>query len=355
MSTDPAGAANRVPVRVALFGFGQVGRRAATLLARRAGVEVVSLISRSLAGRPARDVVPDLPEGLVIAADAERAFAETKPHVVLHATAPRLAEVFDQLTLAVRAGCHVISSCEELAYPWVVHRDMAEALDREARRFGVSLLGTGVNPGFVFDALVLEALGPRWNPTAISVSRVTDASSFGPAVRGRLGIGLTPAEFDAMAAAGNVAGHVGFRESMDLIAAAFGASVETFEESIKPLIADRDQAGVTAGLTVGFVQRALGTSGGRLRFDFRLSLNLWPQAVGLEVIDSINVEDGGAAYEVQVRPASLPLETAAAQMVNAIPHIMVAGPGLRTRLDMRGPTPWLSFPKVAGWGRTGTQ
>ncbi len=336
-------------VRVALFGFGQLGRRAGTILTRRAGVDVVAVFSRSLAGRPACTVVPDLPAHLTITEDVEKTLAEMRPDVVLHATAPRLLEVLDQLTLAIEARCHVISSCEELAYPWVAHREAAEALDRQARRAGVSVLGTGVNPGFVFDALVLEALSSRWNPTAIAVSRVTDASSFGPAVRGRLGLGLGPAQFDLQVAAGEVAGHIGFRESMDLVAAALGLEVELFEESLSPLIADRDGAGITAGQTAGFAQKATGMCNRGLRFDFRLLLHLWPQAIGLEVIDSVRIDDGDATYELQVRPASIALDTAAGQMVNVIPHVLVGEPGLRTRLDLRGPSPWFGFPAEIGW------
>lgn len=351
MKTDGSPSASRPNVRIALFGFGQVGRRMATILSRRAGVDVVAVIARSLAGQPARSVVPDLPAGLTITADAERAFAETRPDVVLHATAPRLSEVLDQLMVAIRAGCQVISTCEELAFPWVIHREAADALDREARQSGVSVLGTGVNPGFVFDALVLEALSSRWAPAAITVSRVTDAASFGPAVRQRLGLGLAPAEFDARIAAGDAPGHVGFRESMDMVAAALGTEVEAFEETMKPTVADREGEGVAAGRTAGFVQLAVGTCSSGLRFESRLSLHLWPRAVGLDVIDSIRIEDRGAVHEVQLRPASLPLDTTAAQIVNAVPHILAAEPGLRTRLDMRGPTPWVAFPKAVGWRR----
>jgi 4-hydroxy-tetrahydrodipicolinate reductase len=338
-------------VRVALFGFGQMGRRMATILSRRAGVEVVAVISRALAGQPAHQHVPGLPAGLVIRGDPERALADARPHVVLHATAPSMAEVVDQLMLAVRLPSHVISSCEELAYPWVVHRAAAETLDREARHAGVSVLGTGVNPGFVFDALVLDALGSRWSPTAIVVSRVSDASGFGPVVRRRLGLGLPPAEFEAMVAAGTMAGHVGFRESMDMVAAALGVRVDGYTETMSPIVADRDDAGVAAGTTAGFTQLATGTGGGTLRFEFRLSLHLWPKSLGLEIIDSVAVEDGGRVFEIQVRPASVGLDSAAAQLVNAIPHILTAEPGLRTRLDMRGPVPWVTFPPDVGWRR----
>jgi len=340
-------------IRVALFGFGQVGRRLAAILARRAGVEIVAIISPSLAGQPARQHVPDLSADLTIAGEAQAALAESRPQVVLHATAPYLAEVLDQLLLGVRMGSHVISSCEELAYPWVVHRAEAETLDREARRAGVSVLGTGVNPGFVFDSLVLDALGSRWAPTAITVTRVSDASAFGPAVRRRLGLGLPPADFEKIAAAGaSAAGHVGFRESMDMVATALGLQIEAFEESMKPIVAAAADAGVEVGTTIGFHQIATGACRGGLPIEFRLTLHLRPASMELEVIDSVAITDRGRVFEIQVRPASVGLDSAAAQIVNAIPHILTAEPGLRTRLDMRGPVPWVTFPEVVGWRRT---
>ena len=323
----------------------------ASVLARRNGVEIVSVISRSLAGQPVRSQIPEVPAGVTIVADAARAFSGTRPDVVLHATVPTLAEALGQITEAVRAGCRVISTCEELAYPWVVHRDAAEALDREARRAGVSVLGTGVNPGYVFDALVLDALSARSHPSAVVVSRVTDASSFGPAVRERLGLGLSTAAFEQRISSGGIAGHIGFRESMDMIAAALGTEVQSFEESIKPLIAEGADEGVERGATAGLVQQAIGTCAGGLRFDFRLSLHLRPKLLGLEVVDTVTIEDGGSTHEIQVHPASPPVETAAAEVVNAIPQILAAAPGLRTRLDFRGPTPWIALPGHASTPR----
>jgi 2,4-diaminopentanoate dehydrogenase len=343
-----SGGSTRGPVRVALYGFGRVGRRMAAVLARRDGVEVVAVISRSLAGQSTHSHVPELPTGVAIAGDAARALADARPEVVLHATVPVLKEAAGQITAAVRARAHVISTCEELAYPWAVHRDIAEALDREARTAGVSVLGTGVNPGFVFDALVLEALSARSHPSVIAVSRVTDASGFGPAVRDRLGLGLAPAAFEQRISSGGIAGHVGFRESMDMIAAAMGTEVQSFEESIKPLIADRAEDGIAPGTAAGLVQQAIGTCAGRLRFDFRLSLHVRPQLLGLEILDSVSIEDGGATHEIQVRPASPPVETAAAQVVNAIPLVLPAEPGLRTRLDLRAPAPWVVLPRTTG-------
>jgi hypothetical protein len=338
-----------VAIRVALYGFGNVCREAAALLCHRNGVEIVAVIGRSTAGQFAPAYVPDLPDRLPIDSDAERTLERTRPDAVVHATVPSLDEALPQILTAVRHRCHIVSSCEELAYPWHAHREQAERLDTQARQHGVAVLGTGVNPGYVFDALVLHAMSPRRNPSRIEVSRVTDAASFGMAVRGRLGLGLAPDDFRAMTADGRIAGHVGFRESMDLCAAALGTRITSFREWFDPIIAEHDAQALAPGLTAGFEQRAAGEAGPGLVFDFRIVVHLWPAAIGLDVADTIKVRDGDRVHEMQLRPACPPVETAAAQLVNALPHLMVAEPGLRTALDLRGPLPWLDWPKSVGW------
>jgi 4-hydroxy-tetrahydrodipicolinate reductase len=311
------------PVRVAVYGLGRVGQQAAALVGQRPGLELVATIRRS--------------------DDAARVLEGVRPEVMLHATVPSLADALPQLLLGIQAGARVVSTCEELAYPWVVHRADAERLDREARQAGVAVLGTGVNPGYVFDALVLHALAPRWNPERIEVSRVTDASGFGPVVRGRLGLGLDPADFRAMTADRRIGGHVGFRESMDLCAAAMGTRLEAFRETFEPMLADRQAAGVTPGQTAGFEQRASGSTVEGLPFDFRIVVHLWPAALGIDVADTVTILDGGQSSELRVWPACAPVETTAAQLVNVVPWLLQAEPGLRTPLDLSGPAPWVAW------------
>jgi hypothetical protein len=136
---------------------------------------------------------------------------------------------------------------------------------------------------------------------------------------------------------------------MDLCAAALGSRLTSFREWFEPIVAEHNAQGVEPGLTAGFEQHAAGVAGPAVIFDFRIVVHLWPGAIGLDVVDSIKVRDGDRVHEMQVRPACLPVETAAAQLVNALPHLMLAEPGLRTPLDLRGPLPWLDWPKSVGW------
>jgi 4-hydroxy-tetrahydrodipicolinate reductase len=323
-------------MRVALYGYGNVGRQAAALLSRRAGVELMAIIGRSAAGEVAQ------PSGLVVEQDAAAALERTRPDLVLHATVPTLVEALPQLLLAVSRGCHVVSTCEELAYPWIAHPTQANQLDTAARQNNVVVIGTGVNPGYVFDALVLAALGPRWTPLRIEVSRVTDASGFGATVRGRLGLGIPLADFRAMTADGRIAGHIGFRESMDLCAAAMGCQVQSFREWFEPIDADREAQDVTHGLTAGFKQSASGQAVEGPAIDFDIVVHLWPEAIGMHVADTVKVLDGERWHELELRPACQPVETAAAKLVNVMPHVLVAEPGLRTSLDLPSTVPWIS-------------
>jgi len=53
----------------------------------------------------------------------------------------------------------VVSSCEELSFPELQHPQLAQELDEAALQGGATLLGTGVNPGFVLDLLPVVVAG----------------------------------------------------------------------------------------------------------------------------------------------------------------------------------------------------
>src|SRR5579862_4614586 len=183
-------------MKVSLYGAGGVGRRVSGILARRADFEVLGPFSRSQ-----RD------EALRCGAD-----------VVVIATTSFLDEVASDIRVAVAAGSNVITTAEEAAYPWDEHRVLAETIDTLAKSHGVSVLGGGVNPGFAFDALVLTASGACSEVESITVERVVNLSGFSEAILKRLGIGHPPEEFGAMVQAGDITGHIGFPQSMRVVA-----------------------------------------------------------------------------------------------------------------------------------------
>lgn len=201
-------------ILVAIAGDGQLGRGVARILASRPDITVL--------GPAPRDRLTD---ALTSGAD-----------VVIIATTTRLVDVADQIRAAVLSGSNVIVSAEECAFPWVVDESIAVELDAAARAAGVTILGAGLNPGFVFDALVLTLLGTTDAVRRIVVTRVVDLSGFGATVAQRLGLGFTAEEFTARVADGRILGHAGFPQSMHVVAAAMGRSIARIETRLDPVI-----------------------------------------------------------------------------------------------------------------------
>jgi len=162
--------------------------------------------------------------------------------IVLHATGSSLAAVVGQLEACMRRGLNVVSTCEELAYPWRSQPELAGRLDDAARTRGVTLVGAGVNPGFVMDFLALTATVPCWKVRSVSVTRVLDAGSRRQSFQEKVAAGASQEEF-ARRLAGGSFGHVGLPESAWLISDRLGLDGERLDESIEPVLMTGDGAG----------------------------------------------------------------------------------------------------------------
>lgn len=234
-------------IQVAIAGDGQLGRGVARALAARDDLTVTGPMPRAR-----------LDEALTSGAD-----------VVIIATTTRLSDVADDIRTAVRHGSNVIVSAEEAAFPWVVDEERARELDAAARDAGVTIVGSGLNPGFVFDALVLTLLGPLGSVTRIEVTRTVDLSGFGPTVAARLGLGVTEQEFHARVADGQILGHAGFPQSMSVVGAAIGRAVTRVDAVLTPVVGaggvtvgvDQDYTAVDADGAAWFRARFIGRDG----------------------------------------------------------------------------------------------
>jgi len=232
----------------------------------------------------------------------------------------------------VKEGHPVVSTCEELAFPWMRHPDLAERLERAAQRSGVSMLGTGVNPGFVLDrlaALLGQTLGPVRHVLA---RRVVDARGRREALQRKIGAGLTEEEFDVLAADSSV-GHVGLLESAALCALGLGIDLDEYEEETAPVIAHEDIPGgaflVPRGRVAGVNQTVVGLVDGQERVRLELMLALGAEPPG----DQIVIESD-TRLSVDI-PGGIPGDSATAQLVvHAAPRVASAESGLLTVLDL---------------------
>ncbi|MCS7246467.1 MAG: hypothetical protein NZ696_02550 [Thermomicrobium sp.] len=321
--------------RVVQYGLGPIGQELARLAIERPSFRLVGAIDIDPA-KVGRDVGEVLglgePVGVVVRPDAEAVLAETRPDCVLHATGSFLDRVFPQLETAVRASCNVVSTCEELAFPAAGHPELASRLDELAREQGVTVLGTGVNPGYVMDTLPLFFSGVAQTVTAVQVQRIQNASTRRKPLQEKIGAGRTIEEFQQLVAAGSVR-HVGLRESAYLIAAGLGWTVERYEERIEPVIAERrivtEYFTVEPGRVCGVDQLGRAIVGGseRITLHLRMYLDADP------AYDRVRLE--GATPLELVIPGGLQGDRATTAIVlNAVPRVVEHPPGLVTMVDL---------------------
>jgi 4-hydroxy-tetrahydrodipicolinate reductase len=198
--------------------------------------------------------------------DRDTALSSGADAVVI-ATTSFLTDIADDLREAVRAGSNVITTAEEAAFPWAIDPALVEELDQLGRQHGVTILGAGLNPGFAFDSLVLTTLGVVAEVQSLRVERIVDVSGFSATILRRLGIGYTLEEFEEGVKGGSISGHIGFPQSMRIVASRLGFELEQIKRKIKPMVLDRTMpcAGMTleTGQTGGFIQEYVGMVAGK--------------------------------------------------------------------------------------------
>jgi 2,4-diaminopentanoate dehydrogenase len=323
------------PIRVVHYGLGAIGISIARLAAEQRGILIVGGIERDPAkvGRDLGEVIglgQNL--GVEVSDDAPEVLARTTPDVVIHATTSLFHQVYPQIMECVRACANVLSTCEELVYPYVSAPDLAAEVDRLALFSGVTVLGAGVNPGFVMDLLPLLLTAPCVNIRRINVTRVIDATERRATLQQRIGAGLSPDQFQRHVSRGAVR-HVGLPESAHMLAAGLGWRLDRVTETIDPIIADEwvraPYATVAPGQVAGLSQVARGWLHGREA----LTLT-WVTAVGMrDTHDAIQI-DATPPVDLVIRGGLHGDQAAAALILHAIPRVLAAPHGLTTVLAL---------------------
>jgi 4-hydroxy-tetrahydrodipicolinate reductase len=319
---------------VIVMGLGIIGQEIAKAALAHDEVELIGAVDTSpqLIGRPLTEVVGQAAGHVKVQSSLAAAVARRKGVVLLHATGSRLPQVKDQLLEAMSQGLHVVSTCEELAFPWFHHAEIAERLEAAAQRAGVSIVGTGVNPGFVLDRLV-ATLGQVCGAVHhAKVTRTVDARTRREALQRKVGAGLGEEEFFKLVDQGRI-GHVGLVESAALCALGLGIDCDDYEEELTPVFADEDITGgafvVKKGQVAGMHQVAVALDDGQER-------------VRLELTIALGADDPGDVIELDAEPklkvlipGGVPGDRATANlMVNAAPRMTASQAGLLTVLEL---------------------
>jgi hypothetical protein len=227
--------------RIIHIGVGPLGQRIIGELTERRLARVVAAVDSSpeLAGKPVSRFVPQFEENLTISSSLEEVSDWSRFDAAMVTTSSDLAACADTFRALLVQGKSVVSTCEELVYPWLRHVGLAEELDTLAKRHGGRLLGTGVNPGFLMDHLPSVLTAVCKNVRGIKCSRIQDASSRRVPFQKKIGAGISETEFAKRVKDGTLR-HVGLGESLHFIAHYVGLKIERWEEDIAPVLASRD-------------------------------------------------------------------------------------------------------------------
>ena len=330
------------PIRVVQFGLGPIGQASVKVLLQKPGLELVGGIDvdPQKVGQDIGEVCGlDKSLGMAVRGDGAAALADWRPQVVVHTTFSFLDRIEEQLATIIRVRAHVVSSSEELFYPFQRNPEFCQRIDTLAKQHGVAVIGTGVNPGFAMDILPLCLTGACTEVNKIIVTRVVDTGQRRLPLQKKTGAGLSRQEFEERLAAGRF-GHIGLRESALAVMDTLGWPVDEIEESIQPMIAETEMT--TAFLTVEPQQVAGLRQIMRVKSDGqeRLVLDLEISVGAKEPHDRVEII-GDPPFSARIEGGIFGRTATIAALVNTIPRIINAPPGLRTMMELPVPHAFL--------------
>lgn len=305
-------------VKVVLCGMGAIGTEILKYSLERSH-EVVGVVD-SDPGKVGRTVaeLTGLPSGVRVCASLKD-FPIKEAEAAIFSTKSRIADIMEDLVLAASAGLDVVTTSEEMAYPEFASKEAAEALDALAKENHVTIVGVGVNPGFVMDWVPAVAASASKSPTSIHVVRSVDVSRRRRQLQVKTGVGLTKAKFEKEMQEGRL-GHVGLIESTHLIALSLGAKLEGLKHGVFPILGSEDYV-------MGVRQFAEGRAGScQIRLDLEMSMT----SADFDVVEVKGEPNIKLRFEKGVFGDSATV----ALVVHALERVSRAMPGLLTVLDL---------------------
>ena len=315
-------------ISVAQYGIGPIGAEIARLLLTKPWIKITGAvdIDPNKIGKDLGEVIGlDRKVGVTVTSELQG-----KPDVVCHSTGSRLRDVVGQLEMLLDRGCHVVSTCEELSFP--LDAEIRERLQQVARAKNVGLLGTGVNPGFVMDKLPLTITSVCQDVKSVDIIRIQNASTRREPLQRKVGASMTVDEFRAAVDAGKIK-HMGLKESLMMVGAGLGVVFDSVtDEKIDPIVAEREVVTQYLRVAPGQVAGVHQTIYGKGRIDVSLELRMY---VGAEDVAADRVIVRGVPdVEMEIKGGVHGDRATAAMVVNSIPRIVQARPGVLTMDDV---------------------
>ncbi len=328
-------------IKVVSYGVGAVGGLIAKFLLEKEGAELVGAvdIAQDKIGKDLGQVLClERSVGVRISGDLGSVLEEENADIVVHTTSSYIRDTFPQLASIVKYGVDVVSTCEELSHPYFSDPRLAKRLQVLAKKHDVTILGTGINPGFLMDTLVITLTAACEKVEKIEAKRVMNAATRRVPFQRKIGAGLTVEKFLKKIEKKEITGHVGLEQSIALIGSALAWRFDKIiAEPVEPVIArkkvESKDIQVKAGEVAGLQQKAKGTIGNReiILLDFQAYIG------AEEEYDAITVK-GVPHIEQKIQPCVHGDIGTVAMVVNAIPKVINAPAGLMTMIDLPIPS-----------------
>ncbi len=323
--------------KLILCGCGVMGRKTAEALLRKHSYQIVGAVDihSDLVGKDLGDLFENRHQtGVIIHEKIKELFDSVKADAVILTTTSHLENIKPQIEECLEAELNVVSTCEELAYPWIRHPEIASSIDRKAKEKGVTVVGTGINPGFLMDTLPAILTGPCLSVDSIKVTRMMDSFRRRVPFQRKVGTALSRAEFRRQIENGVITGHVGLLESINMIAAAVNWKLdELVELPPRPVLAETETdtalGVVTAGNVIGLSSVAYAKKAGRevIRLEFVANASVKDE------YDEIIIEGRPRIHQRILGGVHGDLGTVAIT-INTISRAVEGPPGLKTMLEL---------------------
>jgi hypothetical protein len=327
--------------RILLYGVGAVGSLIAKSLLEKDGLEIVGAIdvAKDKVGKDLGTVLGlDRKLGLLVTDNLDSTISRIGADIAVHATSSFLKDTYPQIAPIIKHGINVVSTCEELSYPYIAHQGLAQEINKLAKKHDVTVLGTGINPGFLMDTLVITLTAVCQKIDKIEVVRVMNAGTRRVPFQKKVGAGLTVEEFREKMETGQITGHVGLQQSIMMIADALAWKLgNTKIEEVEPVIAKKyvqsKDIKVKAGEVAGLRQKAMGIMRGKEV----IVLNFQAYIGAEEEYDAITIE-GMPNVRQKIQPCVHGDIGTVAMIANSIPKVINARAGLLTMKDLPIPS-----------------
>jgi hypothetical protein len=331
------------PFKVLQIGFGTIGGPIAKAIIERENLELVAVVdvNPDFHGKTVEDVMSfEADSSTVIHSSIDAALGKDQsspPDAALIMTLSDLSKVSPTILQCLRVGMHVVSICEELSYPFARHPELAKKIDAAAREAGRTVVGTGINPGYLMDLLPIVATAPLQEVDTIHVTRVIDSSRRRASFQKKVGTGMSQDEFKNAIENKVITGHVGLVESMRLVSDALGMNLDHFEEFPPEAVVATEEvttsfAKVEIGNVLGLKSRGIASMDGKtiITLDFIAHAGASPEH------DEIKIE-GYPNLIQRIEGGVMGDYGTAAMAMNMIPLTVQSPPGLYTMKDLPAP------------------